>query len=116
MLSVAVPHVVIEDPPTMNLLGLFLASSLRRNLVGEGRSCRLRGALTIDADGMRATVRFDEDGATVTRSETPARVTISGSLANLLEAILRPRPWTLLRIKVRGSRVFAVRAMRLLKP
>ena len=116
MLSVAVPHVVIEDPPTMNLLGLFLASTLRRRLVGEHRPCRLRGTLIIDAEGMRAAVRFDEDGATVTRSETPARVTISGSLASLLEAILRPRPATLFRVRVRGSRLFALRAMRLLRP
>ena len=63
----------IDDPPTMNVLGLFLASSLRRNLVERGRPCTLRGAMTVDAEGMRATVRFEEDGVTVTRRDTPAR-------------------------------------------
>jgi hypothetical protein len=106
----------IDDPPTMNVLGLFLASSLRRNLVERGRPCPLRGAMTIDADGMRATVRFEEDGVTVTRRDTPARVSLAGSLPLLVEALVRPRLLTLLKVKVRGSRLFALRAMKLLAP
>lgn len=106
----------IDDPPTMNVLGLFLASSLRRNLVERGRACPLRGAMTIDADGMRATVRFEEDGVTVTRRDTPARVSLSGPLPLLVAALVRPRLFTLLKVKVRGSRLFALRAMKLLAP
>jgi hypothetical protein len=106
----------IDDPPTMNVLGLFLASSLRRNLVERGRPCALRGAMTIDAEGMRATVRFEEDGVTVTRRDTPARVSLAGPLPLLVEALVRPRLLTLLKVKVRGSRLFALRAMKLLAP
>jgi len=100
----------------MNVLGLFLASALRRNLVERGRDCSLRGALTIDARGMRATVRFEDDGATVTRADGPARVTITATLEVLTEALIRPRLSTLFKIKVRGSRMFALRALRYLAP
>jgi hypothetical protein len=108
--------VSIDDPPTMNVLGLFLAASLRRNLLQRARRCELRGALTIDAAGMRASVRFEEDGATVTRAETPARVTIRAPLHVLVSALVRPRPGNLLRVRLRGSPLFALRAMRYLKP
>jgi len=108
--AIPVVSVRIDDPPAMNVLGLFLASALRRR---EG-ACPLRGALTVDAEGMRATVRFEEDGATVTRAETPATVTVSAPLPLLVEALVRPRLGALLRIKVRGSRWFAWRAMRFL--
>jgi hypothetical protein len=104
----------IDDPPSMNVLGLFLASSLRRNL-GD-RACPLRGAMTVDAEGMRATVRFEADGATVTRAEGPADVTVSGPLPLLVRALVRRRLLALLRLKVRGRRLFALRAMGYLKP
>jgi len=106
----------IDDPPTMNVLGLFLASSLRRNLVERGRACRLRGALEVDADGMRATVRFEEDGVTVTRKDAATRVRLGGPLPVLVQALTRPGLATLFRVKVRGSRLFALRALRFLAP
>lgn len=106
----------IDDPPSMNVLGLFLASSLRRNLVERGRKCPLRGVLTVDAEGMRATVRFEEDGATVTRAPGPSDVTITATLPLLVRALVRPGLGSLLRLKVRGRRLFALRAMGVLKP
>ncbi len=96
----------------MNILGLFLASSLRRNLIERGRSCTLTGVLAIDADGMHAAVRFEKDGVTVTRQEAEPRTRIAGPLSLLVGALVRPRLGTLLRIKVRGSRLFALRALR----
>ena len=106
----------IDDPSDMNVMGLFLASSLRRNLVERGRACTLRGAMAVDAQGMRATVRFEEDGATVTRAEGPVNVTISGPLPLLVRVLVRPGLRSILRVKVRGSRLFALRAMGYLKP
>ena len=96
----------------MNVLGLFLAARLRRI---EG-PCPLRGALAIEADGMRATVRFGDDGIVVTRSDEPPRATLSAPLALFVDALVRPRLATLLRIKVRGSRLFAIRALPYLRP
>jgi hypothetical protein len=108
--------VQVDDPPTMNVLGLFLATALRRNLVERERPCDLRGGLAVDAGGMRATVRFEEGGVTVTRKEEPVRVTISAPLTLLVEAIVRPRLLVFLKVKVAGSRLFALKAMRLLQP
>ena len=110
------PDVRIDDPPTMNILGLFLAGTLRRNLVERGRACPLRGSLAVDADGMRATVRFEEDGVTVTRKEGAELVRISGSLPALMNVLVRPGIRSVLRIKVSGRRLFALRAVRFLRP
>ena len=96
----------------MNILGLFLAERLRA-YDGE---CALRGVLVIDAGGMRATVNFEADGVTVTRKDVPARCTISAPLPVLIEAMLRPRLRTLLRVKIKGGRFFALSAMRVLRP
>jgi len=106
-----VTPVRIDDPPTMNVLGLFLAAALRR-----GSAPFPRGALTVDADGMRATVRFEDDGATVTRAPTEGATTVSASLPRLARAIARRSVVALLRVKVRGSRLFALRALRCLRP
>ena len=67
-------YVTIDDPGRMNVLGLFLAAGLRRNLEERGKACKLTGALTIEADGMRASVVFEPGAVTVTRAETEARV------------------------------------------
>jgi hypothetical protein len=109
-----VSEVRVDDPAGMNVLGLFLASALRRRLAG--RPCTLRGALVVDAGGMRAMVHFGESGATVTRAEGPARTTVSGPLPLLVRALVRPGLGTLLRVKIKGSRLFALRAMRRLAP
>jgi hypothetical protein len=101
----------IDDPPSMNILGLCLASALRR---GEDKG--VRGTLVVDAEGMRAAVRFEEDGVTVTRREEAATATVSGPLPLLVRAVARPGPLVLLRLRVRGSRWFALRALRALTP
>jgi hypothetical protein len=106
----------IDDPVTMNVLGLFLASALRRNAPGRSKGRGPRGTLAIEADGMRAAVRFEEDGITVTRRDEPARATVSGPLPLLVKAVVRPTPFLLLRLRVRGSRIFALRALGLLRP
>jgi hypothetical protein len=108
--------VTIDDPPNMNVLGLFLASSLRRNLVEKGRPCSLRGAMTVDADGMRATVRFDESGVRVTREPTDATVEVKGPLAVLTSALVERRLMTLLKVRIKGSPLFAWRALKVMRP
>ena len=102
----------IDDPADMNVLGLFLAARLRAH---EGE-CALRGALAIDAGGMRVTVSFEDDGVTITRKAVPARCRLSAPFPLFVEALLRPRLRTLLRIKVKGGRFFALKAMKVLRP
>ena len=100
----------------MNVLGLFLASSLRRNLVERGRACDLRGAMTVNADGMRATVRFEDSGVRVTREATDADVEVSGTLAVLTATLVERRLSTLLRVRLKGSPLFAWRALKVMRP
>jgi hypothetical protein len=99
----------------MNVLGLFLAKSLTRNVVEGGRPCRLRGALTVESEGMRASVVFGEE-IRVTREETKARARISAPMAVLVSALVEPRLSTLLKVKVRGNPLFAWKVMGVLKP
>ncbi len=106
----------IEDSREMNILGLFLAAGLTRNLVTRERPCKLHGGLTVDAEGMRATVVFEPDGAVVTRADVPTRVVLRAPLADFVAALARPSLFRFLRIKVRGNPFFALRAMRYLSP
>ena len=106
----------IDDPARMNVLGLFVASSLRRNLAERGLDCALDGALTIDAEGMRATVRFAADEVVVTRDDVDARVTLRAPLSRFVDAIVRPGLLRFLRVRFRGNPFFALRAMRYLAP
>ena len=109
-------EVRIDDPARMNVLGLFLAAALRRNLVERGRRCRLRGTMTVDAEGMRASVRFEPDRVVVTREETAHKVVLSAPLHRFVQALTRRTLRSFLRVKIRGSRLFCLRAMRYLLP
>jgi len=109
-------EVRIDDPPTANILGLFLASALKRNLEDRGRSSSLRGTLLVDAGGMRSAVRFEDDAVVVARDDPAPVVVIRGSLPVLVRALAKPGLFTLLKVKVKGKRLFALRAMRVLAP
>ncbi|MHC4473748.1 MAG: hypothetical protein ACYS99_22645 [Planctomycetota bacterium] len=109
-------EVRIEDPGEMNVLGLVLAAALRRNLPDDTPPPKLRGALTVDAEGMRATVVFAPEGVTVTRAETKAAAVVAAPLHRLVEAVVRPSIFRLLGLGMRGRRLFALRAMRYLAP
>jgi hypothetical protein len=106
----------IDGPETMNVLGLFLARGLRANLLDRGRTCRLRGAMTVEADGMRASIRFEDDAAVVTSAEVDARVVVRASLARFVAALAHPGLASLLRIRWTGNPIFALRALRYLTP
>ena len=65
---------------------------------------------------VRAPGRVDTAGLTVTRSAERARVTLSAPLHRFVAALVRPGLLSYLRIRIRGSRIFALRALRYLKP
>ena len=81
----------IDEPAGMNVLGLFVASALRRH----DMEVPLRGAIGIDADGMKITVSFEDDGVVVTRKELPTKAFLAATLAVLVSALTRPRFGTL---------------------
>jgi len=72
--------------------------------------------MTVNADGMRATVRFGESGVLVTRQPVDADVEVSGSLAVLTAALVELRLTTLLRIRLKGNPLFAWRALKVMRP
>jgi hypothetical protein len=106
----------VEAPETMNILGLFLARALRRNLEERAKRCRLRGAITIETEGMRASVRFEEGAAVVTREAVEARVRVTASMARLVDAIVRPGLLRYLHVGVKGNPIFGLRALRYFVP
>ena len=106
----------VSDSASLNVLGWFLASGLRRNLEQRGRACKLRGVLEVEADGMRACVEFDGSSAVVSPSAPEPRARVSGSLNDLVAALVHRRWGALWRVRVRGNRLFVLRALRLLRP
>ena len=115
-MAMPVAEVRIDDPGSMNVLGLFLAAAVRRNLARNEGKCGLRGGLSIEAGGMRATLRFGPAEVRVVRGEEDPRARVHGSLEALVRAVARPGLRSLLGVKVRGSRLFALRAVRYLAP
>ncbi len=111
-----VTEIRIDDPGGMNVLGLFLARALRRNLEARGGRLPRRGVLAVEAEGMRAAVVFGAREILVTRREVSPRVTLRAPLADLANALARPGLRNLLRVKVRGSRLFALRCLKVLRP
>jgi hypothetical protein len=98
------------------VLGLFLAASVRRNLERRQGACRLRGGLAVDADGMRATIRFDPVEVVVLRGTADPRARVRGSLRALVRAAVRPGLRAFLSVRVRGNPLFALRALGYLAP
>lgn len=88
-------RVVLEDPQTMNLLGLLMKGMLEINLSDERlykRACGLRGDIRVQAGEMAVTLRFDGKGLRILRdSDQPPRASVSGSMSALLGVVVRER-------------------------
>jgi len=84
--------VVIVQPERMNLLGLMLSGLLQRRLLDAKTARlarRLSGDVSIDASGMRVTLRFEPNRIEITRAPSSRpRARISGTLTALLGAAL----------------------------
>jgi hypothetical protein len=88
-------RVEVREPEQMNLLGLILASVLRRRLEDERarrHAARIAGDVVVDAAGMRVTLQFARDAVEVVRGASDgAVVVLRGSLTGLIDAALRRR-------------------------
>jgi hypothetical protein len=114
--------VVIEEPETMNLLGLLLHSILQRNLadpVKASRATHLRGEVAVRGGRMRVRLRFEESGITITRrAAARPRARVEGSLAALLGVALGRglvSAWLSGRLSARGNLLFLLRMLPLLR-
>jgi hypothetical protein len=123
-LSAAPPRatVTVEEPATMNLLGLLLRSILERNLAQPAiaaRATRLRGAVAVRGGQMRVTLRFEEQGITISRTPAPRpRARVEGSLAGFLDVALGRSlvgAWLGRRVSAKGNLFFLLRMLPLLR-
>jgi hypothetical protein len=114
--------VVIDDPPTMNLLGLLLGNLMSRQaqLPGNARRLtKLKGDLVVEAGRMTITLAFGSGQVTIRRgtSERP-RAWVKGSLEALLQVSLgggMVRPWLRGDLRTRGSIPLLLRSLPLFR-
>ena len=106
--------VTVDDPERMSLLGLILASIIRRNLEHEENLARLKrldGALAV-------TLRFADGALTVTRAqEDKPRAAVSGTMDSLMGVSLGQGmvgPWLAGKLKTRGNLLFLLKMLPLM--
>lgn len=115
-------EVVIDDPPTMSLLGLLLGNMLERQVIKaehQRRLARLRGDVLVEVGEMAITLRFGDGALTVLRGarEKP-RARVRGSMDALLGIALGGSmvgPWLSGAIKTKGNLFLLLRMIPLLR-
>ena len=85
------PEVMLVEPERMNLLGLMLASVIRRRLDdarARRHARRLRGQVLVEAGQMRVSLAFTETQIEIRRGKPPGprAAWIRGTLTALLDA------------------------------
>ncbi len=115
-------HVIIDDPPSMSLLGLLLGSIVERQAHRpeiQRRLRKLRGSVVVEAGTMTITMRFEGGKVTILRgAEQGARAQVRGSMSALLDISLGKgmvRPWLSGQIKTKGNPLLLLRMLPLLR-
>lgn len=116
------PCVVIDDPPTMNLLGLLLGSIIERRVAldkAKHRLQKLRGTVVVEAGQMAISMAFGEGRVTIRRGVVDKpRARVRGSMEALMGIALgggMVGPWLAGRIKTRGSLPMLLKVLPLMK-
>ncbi len=115
-------RVIIDDPPSMSLLGLLLGNIIERQADQPEiikRLEKLRGALVVEAGTMTITMQFADGKVTILRgaAEGP-RARVRGSMEALLNISLGKGmvgPWLSGRIKTKGSLLMLLRVLPLMR-
>ena len=115
-------RVVIDDPPTMSLLGLLLGSIIERRAEspeGQKRLGKLKGAMVVEAGKMAISMRFAEGRVTISRGSVEGpRARVRGSMDALMKIALGGGmigPWLAGRIQTQGSLPMLLKVMPLMK-
>jgi hypothetical protein len=115
-------RVIIDDPPSMSLLGLLLGSIIARQADRPEtikRLERLRGAMVVEAGTMTITLQFADGKVTILRGAVEgARARVRGSMEALLNISLGKGmvgPWLTGRIKTRGSLIMLLKVLPLMR-
>lgn len=115
-------EIVVEDPPSMHLLGLMMRGLLADNLAvpwKRHRARRLRGEVVVVAGGMQVALRFSEDVLVVSREPgSRPRARVSGAMTALLGMVTGSGlvlPVLMGRVRIRGDILFLFRLLPLLR-
>ena len=116
------PRVIIDDPPSMSLLGLLLGNIIERQATRpetQRRLEKLKGALVVEAGTMTITMQFADGKVTILRGAADrARARVRGSMDALLNISLGKGmvgPWLSGRIKTKGSLLMLLRVLPLMR-
>ena len=115
-------RVIIDDPPSMSLLGLMLGNIIDRQSDRPEvvkRLQKLRGALVVEAGHMTITMQFGDGKVTIKRGPVDSpKAKVRGSMSAMLDISLgggMVGPYLSGRIKTRGSLLMLLRVLPLLR-
>lgn len=115
-------RVIIDDPPSMSLLGLLLGSIIERQTdrpQSIKRLEKLRGALVVEVGTMTISLQFADGKVTILRGAAEgARARVRGSMHTLMNITLGKGmvgPWLSGRIKTKGSLIMLLRVLPLMR-
>jgi len=115
-------RVVIDDPPTMNLLGLLLGSIIERQAETEAsrkRLDKLKGALVVEAGQMVISMTFAGGRVIISRGAVDKpRARVMGTMQSLMGISLgggMVGPWLAGHIKTQGNLFMLLRVLPLMR-
>jgi hypothetical protein len=115
-------RVIIDDPPSMSLLGLLLGNIIERQAERPEsikRLQKLRGTLVVEVGTMTISLQFADGKVTILRGAAEgARARVIGSMQALLNVSLGKGmvgPWLSGRIKTKGSLIMLLRVLPLMR-
>ncbi|MFH1129945.1 MAG: SCP2 sterol-binding domain-containing protein [Pseudomonadota bacterium] len=113
--------IVIQDPPTMNLLGLIVGNILERNIAdpkARAYFAKLGGDVVVQAGEMFVTLEFKKGELVITRTlSSNPRAKIKGALRAFVDLALGKSVFGLFlsgRLKIQGNPFFLLKMKPLL--
>ena len=84
-------RVSVDQPETMNILGLLMKGLLALNMEDEAkyaRACKLKGDILVTAGAMSVTLRFADNKLTIIRGATEKpKAKVAGTMGALLGVV-----------------------------
>jgi hypothetical protein len=112
----------IDQPETMNLMGLLMKGLIEGNLERPGvaeRLARMKGEAYVQAGEMGVTLRFEEGGVVILRGAVGRpRASVRASMLDLLGVVTGAgmiRPVLSRRVRIRGNPLVLLRMLPLIQ-
>ncbi|MBI5528266.1 MAG: hypothetical protein HY897_18185 [Deltaproteobacteria bacterium] len=115
-------RVVVDQPESMNLLGLLMKGLLAKNLSDDDLFYRARAAKTdvlVQAGEMKVTLRLGEGGITILRGDAgSAGASVAGDMKTLLGVVAEGKmvaPFLSGRLKIGGNPLVLLRMLPMIR-